>query len=239
MTPKRIDRVARREKVLDAAVRVFARKGFAASRIEDVAAEAGIGKGSVYLEFGSREELLTAAFEAYAEKSAAILRQAVLGGAPALDRLTALIAAVVDLLAAEPDRARILLDVWAAAGRTGPATAGSATDGSSAAGSPVDGSPADGSPADGSATTSSTDGSAVGMAAVYRDYRAAVTALLREGVAEGTVRADADERHATVLVGAVEGCLLQWLVDPRVPVGRLAGPIAELCVEGLRNREAA
>lgn len=204
MSPKRVDRAARRQNVLDAAVRVFARKGFPASRIEDVAAEAGIGKGSVYLEFGSREELLTAAFEAYADESAAVLQRAAQGGGPPLDRLAALVTSVLELLSQEPARARILLDVWAA-GREG-------TD------SPV-------APFD--------------MAGVYRAYRTTVTALLREAAAEGTVRPGAGEQHAAVIVGAIEGCLLQWLLDPRVPLAELASPLTEMCLDGLRPRQAA
>lgn len=75
MAPRRVDKAARREEILAAAVRVFARKGFAASRIDDVAAEAGIGKGSVYLYFDSREALLDAAFENMTAAAEDILRR--------------------------------------------------------------------------------------------------------------------------------------------------------------------
>jgi AcrR family transcriptional regulator len=47
--------------ILDAARTVFSRDGYAASSVEDVAAEAGIGKGTVYLYFKSKEELYVAA----------------------------------------------------------------------------------------------------------------------------------------------------------------------------------
>src|SRR5580658_1022249 len=43
--------------ILDAARAVFSREGYAAASIDDVAAEAGIGKGTVYLYFKSKEEL--------------------------------------------------------------------------------------------------------------------------------------------------------------------------------------
>ncbi|MEV4065738.1 TetR/AcrR family transcriptional regulator, partial [Nonomuraea dietziae] len=110
--PKRVDHAARRQEILQAAVRVFARKGFASSRIEDVAAEAGIAKGSVYLSFDSRDALLQAAFESYAAESAQLL--ASLEPGPALDRLATLVRRVVAMLAAHPDHARVLVDLWSA-----------------------------------------------------------------------------------------------------------------------------
>lgn len=46
-----------RDKVLDAAAELFERYGYKKTTIEDIANEAGIGKGSVYLRFGSKEEI--------------------------------------------------------------------------------------------------------------------------------------------------------------------------------------
>jgi len=46
------------ELILDAAVHVFSTKGFADATVEDVAREAGVGKGTVYLYFESKEQLL-------------------------------------------------------------------------------------------------------------------------------------------------------------------------------------
>jgi AcrR family transcriptional regulator len=49
---------ARPEEVLDAAMALFIEKGFAATRVEDIAARAGISKGAVYLYFASKEAIL-------------------------------------------------------------------------------------------------------------------------------------------------------------------------------------
>jgi AcrR family transcriptional regulator len=51
----------KRNSILDAARAVFSRDGYAASSVDDVAAEAGIAKGTVYLYFKSKEELYLAA----------------------------------------------------------------------------------------------------------------------------------------------------------------------------------
>jgi AcrR family transcriptional regulator len=48
---------ARREAILAAALDVFSRRGFATARLDDVAAKAGIAKGTLYLYFKSKEAL--------------------------------------------------------------------------------------------------------------------------------------------------------------------------------------
>ena len=52
----------KRRLILDAAVRVFARKGFHACRVGDIAEEAGVAHGLLYHYFASKDEVLDAAF---------------------------------------------------------------------------------------------------------------------------------------------------------------------------------
>jgi TetR/AcrR family transcriptional regulator, fatty acid metabolism regulator protein len=52
----------KRRVILDAAVRVFARKGYHTSRVGDIAAEAQIAHGLLYHYFGSKEEVLQTVF---------------------------------------------------------------------------------------------------------------------------------------------------------------------------------
>jgi AcrR family transcriptional regulator len=51
---------AARDDLLDAAVRVFARKGYREAGVEEIATEAGYSKGAIYWHFASKEDLLTA-----------------------------------------------------------------------------------------------------------------------------------------------------------------------------------
>ncbi|MDB5817331.1 MAG: transcriptional regulator, TetR family [Rhizobacter sp.] len=51
---------ARPQELLDAALDLFVEKGFAATRSEEVAARAGVSKGTLYLYYQSKEELLKA-----------------------------------------------------------------------------------------------------------------------------------------------------------------------------------
>jgi TetR/AcrR family transcriptional regulator, fatty acid metabolism regulator protein len=52
----------KRRQILDAAERVFARKGFHTSRVGDIAAEAGVAHGLLYHYFQSKDELLETIF---------------------------------------------------------------------------------------------------------------------------------------------------------------------------------
>jgi AcrR family transcriptional regulator len=49
---------ARRQAILDAALTVFAAQGYEAARLDDVAARAGVAKGTLYLYFKDKEEAL-------------------------------------------------------------------------------------------------------------------------------------------------------------------------------------
>ena len=52
----------KRRLLLDAAVRVFARKGYHASRVGDIAEEAGVAYGLLYHYFESKEDVLLTVF---------------------------------------------------------------------------------------------------------------------------------------------------------------------------------
>jgi AcrR family transcriptional regulator len=54
---------ARRELILDVAMRHFADHGYRGARVEDIAAEVGVAKGTVFLHFGNKEGLFLAAYE--------------------------------------------------------------------------------------------------------------------------------------------------------------------------------
>ena len=56
-------RPSRRTEIIDAAIRLFARKGFVDASISEVAEEAGVVVNAIYYHFASKEELFTAAVQ--------------------------------------------------------------------------------------------------------------------------------------------------------------------------------
>jgi AcrR family transcriptional regulator len=77
----------RREEILRAAAAVVSRKGFARTRVSDVAVELGISPGLVFYHFDSKERLLSEAFSVAAERDLAALENAISGPGPCVDRL--------------------------------------------------------------------------------------------------------------------------------------------------------
>ena len=69
---------ARPREIVDAALTVFGERGFAAARLEDVAARAGVSKGTLYLYFPNKEELFKA-----------VVREAILPNLDMAERLLA------------------------------------------------------------------------------------------------------------------------------------------------------
>jgi len=60
---KRANQSPKRRQILDAAVKVFAQNGFYNSKVLDIAKEAGVANGTVYLYFPSKDDILISIFE--------------------------------------------------------------------------------------------------------------------------------------------------------------------------------
>jgi len=54
---------SRRDQIVEVAMRHFAENGYRGARVEDIASEVGVAKGTVFLHFGSKEGLFLAAYE--------------------------------------------------------------------------------------------------------------------------------------------------------------------------------
>jgi AcrR family transcriptional regulator len=78
----------RAPEILEAALACFAEKGFAGTRMDDIATRAGITKGTIYLYFKSKEELFKAlARQSIGERIAAITAQLQGSDSPAAEQL--------------------------------------------------------------------------------------------------------------------------------------------------------
>jgi TetR/AcrR family fatty acid metabolism transcriptional regulator len=98
----------KRERILDAAERVFAQRGFFAARVSEIAREAGVADGTIYLYFKSKDELLISLFESRMERFNALLAAALPAGARPTERLLAAIRTYLSLVHAQPMVAEVL-----------------------------------------------------------------------------------------------------------------------------------
>ncbi len=98
----------KKPRILEAAVKVFAKNGFYATRVSDVARAAGVADGTIYLYFKSKDELLLSLFEDRVEKLLSYMRHELpkLEGAP--KKLRRIIELQLGLLEGERDLAEVL-----------------------------------------------------------------------------------------------------------------------------------
>ena len=102
------DRAGKRERILDAAEKVFAERGFFAAKVADVAREAGVADGTIYLYFKNKDDLLVSLFEARMEVVNRTLAGAVAGAPTPRAQLAAFVRAYLALVAEEPTAAEVL-----------------------------------------------------------------------------------------------------------------------------------
>jgi len=108
-TAARNSGVDKRRLILDAAIRVFASRGFHHCRVSDVADEAGVAYGLVYHYFGSKEEILNQVFserwQLMLDAIAEIDRQEL----PARDKLYRVASFIIDSYHHEPDLMKVII----------------------------------------------------------------------------------------------------------------------------------
>lgn len=98
----------KRERILSAAERIFARHGFFAAKVSDVAKEAGVADGTIYLYFKSKDDLLISLFERRMQQVNETLKAAVERVASPREQLRAFIKAYLQLVHDEPSAAEVL-----------------------------------------------------------------------------------------------------------------------------------
>ena len=98
----------KRERILSAAERIFARHGFFAAKVSDVAKEAGVADGTIYLYFKSKDDLLISLFERRMQQVNDTLRTAIATVKSPRDQLRAFITAYLQLVHDEPSAAEVL-----------------------------------------------------------------------------------------------------------------------------------
>jgi AcrR family transcriptional regulator len=99
----------KRRQILDAAVRVFARRGFHACRVSDIADEAGVAYGLVYHYFSSKDEVLDTVFLERWNVLLDVIREADGADGAARDKLERIAGFIVDSYAHDPDVMKVII----------------------------------------------------------------------------------------------------------------------------------
>ncbi|WP_371794737.1 TetR/AcrR family transcriptional regulator [Streptomyces sp. NBC_01718] len=104
------------EEAVEAAMNAFRRNGYDGTSIQDLVDATGVGRGSLYAAFGSKEGLYLVAMDRYREYYALPLVEALRDGAPGRELLRAVLVAAVDEIVRDGSRQACLI-VGAAVGR--------------------------------------------------------------------------------------------------------------------------
>jgi TetR/AcrR family transcriptional regulator, fatty acid metabolism regulator protein len=99
----------KRRTILDAAARVFARKGFHTSRVGDIAEEAGVAHGLLYHYFSSKDEVLETIFREHWTTLLERVHEAEQTGDDPIEQLRAIAAAMFEGWLDEPDVVRVVV----------------------------------------------------------------------------------------------------------------------------------
>jgi TetR/AcrR family fatty acid metabolism transcriptional regulator len=98
----------KRDRILRAAIRVFARKGFYATRVSEIAKAAGVADGTIYLYFKNKDDVLISLFEDRLGRLINELRAQVSGDGTVLERLQRVIAIQLGQLEGRRDLAEVV-----------------------------------------------------------------------------------------------------------------------------------
>jgi TetR/AcrR family fatty acid metabolism transcriptional regulator len=99
----------KRRLILDAAVSVFARQGFHACRVSDIADEAGVAYGLVYHYFASKDEILDTLFLERWNVMLAVIREVDSKGLPVREKLAAIASFIIDSYRHDPDLMKVII----------------------------------------------------------------------------------------------------------------------------------
>jgi len=102
-------RAEKRQLILDAAVRVFARQGFHTCRVSDVADEAGVAYGLVYHYFSSKDQILDTLFTERWSVLLSVIAETDAKDIPAREKLRAIAAFIIDSYRHDPELMKVII----------------------------------------------------------------------------------------------------------------------------------
>jgi AcrR family transcriptional regulator len=179
--PKIVDKKEKREKILEAAISVFAKKGMAKTKTADIAEAAQIGKGTIYEYYKSKAEIMEASFFYVIQKAEAMVVARLSKLDDPWEKFVTYLKVWKEILQGEfKDSMEIMLDFWAEGIRQ----------------------------KQNSATFS--------LKKIYDENRDMLKSILDECVAREKIHPVNTHAVASIILGALDGLMLQWIIEPEI-----------------------
>jgi AcrR family transcriptional regulator len=115
MAPRVVDKVQKRESILRAALQVFVQYGVRDFKMIHVAETAGIGKGTLYEYFPSKQALVAGSIALFFDDYAGYVSSRMAQSADPVSKIRTLISASFGFFAEQKERLDIIFQVWGAA----------------------------------------------------------------------------------------------------------------------------
>lgn len=100
----------KRERILKAAMEVFAEKGVGNATVEEIAVRAGVGKGTVYRRAGKKEDMINLLIEAAAHLVAGSIKKEIAKKKDPLMQFKEIVSALCDIYEEHSDLTILILD---------------------------------------------------------------------------------------------------------------------------------
>ncbi len=113
MTPPSVSKEERREQIIQAAVACFARKGYHLTTMDDIVAESGLSKGSLYWHFKNKKDLLINVMGWYFDKMAADAAPMLAQISDSGEQLKLLLMMFTQVMASDDPLLKIFIDFYA------------------------------------------------------------------------------------------------------------------------------
>jgi AcrR family transcriptional regulator len=112
--PKRVDKEKKKEQILKAAIHTFAKLGVSNTKMSDIANATGMGKGTLYEYFRSKDEIFTCTFQLFMKRVEEAVACRFHKVEDPLEKLTAYFDAWIDVFESDYlEYIEIMLDFWA------------------------------------------------------------------------------------------------------------------------------
>jgi len=96
------------QQIIDAAIRVFARNGYYNSRVSDIAREAGIASGTIYLYFKTKDDILVTLFRQKMAEWVALVRKEIAGEQDPIAKIRQIVRLHFHVIEANPELAEVV-----------------------------------------------------------------------------------------------------------------------------------
>jgi len=204
-----VDKKEKQKNIVRSAMKIFSQKGFDRTTVFDITREAGIGKGTFYEYFESKDEVIHLVFESFMQELVPDFQQIVRRSIPASEKIRLMIKSISQLTESkeQQDFVSLMFDIWAEGIRSQP----------------------------------HRKSIELKMKQFYKDYREPVVKVLEQGIQSGEFRSDIKmEVEASVLVGLLDGLLVQWILDRKgFPIQRALEAVVSTVLHGIFRQDKA